>query len=96
MCRVLRPGGKLAVLEFSKPKAVLMRTLYLFYFRNVLPLIGRIVSRDPQAYRYLYESVMLFPEGEEFQRRMETSGFKNSNVSRLSLGIANIYLAERA
>ena len=96
MYRVLRPGGKLAVLEFSKPKAVLMRSLYLFYFRNVLPLIGRIVSRDPQAYRYLYESVMLFPEGEEFQRRMETSGFKNSNVSRLSLGIANIYLAERA
>ena len=96
MCRVLRREGKLAVLEFSKPRAIAMRALYLFYFKNVLPLIGRIISRDPGAYQYLYESVMLFPEGEEFVVRMENSGFRNSRTIRLSLGIANLYLAERA
>lgn len=95
MWRVLRPGGKVAILEFSKPKAILMRTLYLFYFKNVLPVIGRIVSKDQQAYRYLYESVMMFPEGPEFLYRLESSGFKNTRVHRMSLGIANLYLAEK-
>ena len=95
MWRVLRPGGKVAILEFSKPKAILMRTLYMFYFKNVLPVIGRIVSKDQQAYRYLYESVMMFPEGPEFLYRLESSGFKNTRVHRMSLGIANLYFAEK-
>ena len=95
MWRVLRPGGKVAILEFSKPKAILMRTLYLFYFKNVLPVIGRIVSKDQQAYRYLYESVMMFPEGPDFLYRLESSGFKNTRVHRMSLGIVNLYVAEK-
>ena len=61
----------------------------------VLPVIGRIVSKDQQAYRYLYESVMMFPEGPEFLYRLELSGFKNTRVHRMSLGIANLYLAEK-
>ncbi len=95
MYRVLRPDGRLAVLEFSRPRAFLLRVLYLFYFKNILPLIGRIVSRDPHAYRYLYESVMRFPEGADFCRHLLDTGFVDVVERRLTFGIATLYLASK-
>ncbi len=95
MYRVLCPGGRLAVLEFSRPRAFLLRGLYLFYFRNILPLVGKIVSRDPQAYHYLYESVMRFPEGEAFCGHLREAGFEGVVERRLTFGIATLYLAEK-
>ena len=93
--RVLCSGGRVAVLEFSRPHFFLMRGLYLFYFKNILPLVGKIVSRDPNAYRYLYESVMCFPEGADFCRRLTGTGFADVVEHRLSFGIATLYLASK-
>ncbi|MDE2887094.1 MAG: ubiquinone/menaquinone biosynthesis methyltransferase [Gemmatimonadota bacterium] len=93
--RVLRPGGRLAILEFSHPRAFLLSRVYLFYFRIILPGIGRLVSRNPLAYRYLYESVMRFPEGEAFRMRLTEAGFLEPVERRLTLGIATLYMASK-
>ena len=95
MVRVLKPGGRVAILEFSQPHHFLMRTPYLFYFRNVLPNIGRLVSKDPSAYRYLYESVMRFPEGDVFCDRMRGAGFVDVVRHPLTFGIATIYVGRK-
>ena len=96
MCRVLKVGGRVAVLEFSRPRAPVFRGLYNFYFERILPRIGHLVSRDPNAYRYLYESVMRFPEGADFCQRLSDAGFADIQVVRLSFGIATIYLASKS
>ena len=95
MARVLKPGGRTAILEFSQPHHFLMRTPYLFYFRNVLPNIGRLISKDPSAYRYLYESVMTFPEGESFCDCMREAGFGDVICRPLTFGIATIYVGHK-
>ena len=95
MFRVIKPGGRAAILEFSRPRTPLFRGLYNFYFKYILPQIGRVISRDPSAYHYLYESVMRFPEGPEFCRRLEGVGFSNVEEVRLTFGIATIYLAHK-
>ena len=86
----------MAVLEFSRPRAVVFRGFYYFYFRHILPLVGKVVSQDPDAYRYLYESVMLFPEGEAFCRCLQTAGFIETKINRFSFGIATLYLASKS
>ena len=96
MCRVLRPGGMIMVLEFSKPSWFPMKQIYGLYFRRVLPGIGRKVSGDPGAYHYLPESVMSFPDGERFLDLLTVSGFVNPKQKRLTGGIASIYFAFRA
>ena len=63
MCRVLKPGGKLYILEFSKPNIFPFKQLYQFYFKYILPLLGKIISKDKSAYNYLPESVSAFPYG---------------------------------
>lgn len=95
MCRVLAPEGRVAVLEFSRPRTPVFRGLYNFYFQHILPRIGHFVSRDPNAYRYLYESVMRFPEGDAFCRHMADAGFVDLQAIRLSFGIATLYLASK-
>ena len=92
MHRVLRGGGKLVVLEFSKPTTFPFRQLYNFYFKNILPLIGKVTSQDDRAYTYLYESVQAFPDGENFLTVLNKIGFKDTQFKPLTLGICSIYV----
>jgi demethylmenaquinone methyltransferase/2-methoxy-6-polyprenyl-1,4-benzoquinol methylase len=91
MQRVLRPGGKLVVLEFSRPRSFPFKHLFQFYFRYILPFIGRISSRDSRAYSYLYESVQAFPDGEDFLAVLRESGFGQTKSQTLTLGVSSIY-----
>jgi demethylmenaquinone methyltransferase / 2-methoxy-6-polyprenyl-1,4-benzoquinol methylase len=91
MARVLRPGARLVILEFTSPRRQPMRAMYFLYFRRVLPLIGRLVSRHGSAYTYLPESVLAFPEPEELARRLESAGFTAVEWRSLSGGIAAIH-----
>ncbi len=95
MRRVLKPGGKVFILEFSKPANWFFKKLYYFYFCNVLPFIGKIVSKDASAYTYLPESVRLFPDGEKFAALLQEAGYKNITCTPLTFGISTIYIAEK-
>lgn len=91
MNRVLKPGGQLVVLEFSQPQVFPFKQLYNFYFRNVLPTVGKLTSKDPRAYRYLYESVQAFPNGQAFMNILQTTGYKPKQCIPLTLGICSLY-----
>jgi len=91
MQRVLRPGGKLIVLEFSKPKNNFFKRLCNFYFRFITPGIGKIISKNKEAYQYLDKSVEAFPEGNDFLRILEKTGYSHCYRKPLSLGICTIY-----
>ena len=93
--RVLRPGGKLVVLEFSRPSLPGVQQLYNLYMNIVTPGVGRIFSKSRTAYQYLNDSVQKFPEGKDFVTIMEKTGFKNTSFQRLSLGICTIYMGEK-
>jgi demethylmenaquinone methyltransferase / 2-methoxy-6-polyprenyl-1,4-benzoquinol methylase len=93
--RVLRPGGRLVILEFTTPNWQPFRAGYLFYFRRVLPLIGRVVSKHGQAYSYLPASVLAFPEPPELGRRMAAAGFSDVGWERATGGIVAIHRGER-
>ena len=95
MQRVLKPEGKLMVLEFSKPRIFPFKQLFNFYFKYILPFIGKITSKDPKAYRYLYESVQAFPDGEKFLSILKKQGFKSYQCIPLTLGICSIYLGRK-
>ncbi len=94
--RVLKPGGIFIVLEFSRPRGKLFGSLYLFYFTKILPLLGRMVSRNHRAYSYLPESVKSFPDGEDFLKVLRSAGFENCTCKPLTMGIASIYTAQKA
>ena len=91
MYRVLRPGGQVTILEFSYPSNRLVRALYDIYFTSVLPLIGRIVSRDKTAYTYLNKSVKAFCWGEAFVQHMHDAGFRDEQFTPLTFGITTVY-----
>ncbi len=95
MHRVLRIGGRAIILEFSLPHPTWFRHLYLFYFRNILPKIGGLISGDNYAYQYLNRTVETFPYGEDFLRLMHQAGFENLHYRELTLGIATIYVGEK-
>ena len=95
MNRVLRPGGRAVILEFSKPTVFPFKQLYNFYFRWILPKIGKVVSKDNAAYTYLPESVKEFPFGDDFLRILEKTGYKNTKCKPLTLGISSIYVGEK-
>lgn len=95
MRRVLKPEGRLVVLEFSKPKVFPFKQLFNVYFKYILPLIGRLKSRDNKAYSYLYESVQHFPEGNSFLELLSKIGFNKFQCKPLSLGICSIYIADK-
>jgi demethylmenaquinone methyltransferase / 2-methoxy-6-polyprenyl-1,4-benzoquinol methylase len=89
--RVLKPGGRLVVLEFSRPRHFPIKQFYSFYGRFILPAIGKMISGDDAAYKYLPESIDAFPDGEEFLDAMESSGFRAVSQKRLTFGIASLY-----
>jgi demethylmenaquinone methyltransferase/2-methoxy-6-polyprenyl-1,4-benzoquinol methylase len=91
ICRVTKHGGLMVVLEFSRPVSFPFRQLYSFYFLNVLPVFGRLFSKDKKAYRYLPDSVMKFPDNELFLRMVVDAGFLKEKQLKLSGGIASIY-----
>lgn len=93
MYRVTRKGGKLAVLEFSKPKAFPFKQLYNFYFKYILPGWGGLISKSKSAYTYLPESVQHFPEGEQFATYLKNAGYTNIQIQPLTFGICTLYTA---
>jgi demethylmenaquinone methyltransferase/2-methoxy-6-polyprenyl-1,4-benzoquinol methylase len=96
LARVVRPGGRLVVLEFSVPTNPVSRTLYLTYFLVVLPLIGNLVSGGADsAYAYLPRSVLAFPDPAALAERLRRAGFASVDVEPLSLGIATLHVATR-
>ena len=96
LCRVLRPGGRLAVLEFSRPRNPLFRAVYLAYFMLVMPMVGNLVSGGAEnAYAYLPRSVMSFPGPDELSARLRRAGFASVEATPLTMGIAWIHLATK-
>jgi len=95
MRRVLKPKGAVAIIEFSKPQQFPIKQLYGFYFKNILPGIGKLISKDARAYTYLPESVDAFPYGDAFVKIMDKVGYTNIKAYPLTFGIASIYLAEK-
>ena len=93
--RVLKPGGKLVVLEFSKPKAILVKQLYNVYMNVVAPGMGRLFSKNRNAYKYLDESIKKFPEGKNFTTILDNLGYTNTYCKPLSFGICSIYCGEK-
>jgi demethylmenaquinone methyltransferase/2-methoxy-6-polyprenyl-1,4-benzoquinol methylase len=89
--RVLRPGGQLMVLEFSKPRNSIIKFFYGIYNRSLLPLTGRLLSKDHAAYTYLPQSVNAFPEGEDFLKILTKQGFQGTKALPLTFGISTIY-----
>jgi len=95
MRRVLKPGGKAVILEFSQPKNSFFKKLYNFYSSKITPGIGKAISKDKEAYAYLHESVKAFPHGIEFCNIMIRCGYKNIHFTTLTFGIVTIYTAEK-
>ena len=94
MLRVLKPGGKAVILEFSKAKGW-FKPFYTFYFKSILPIIGKLISKDTSAYTYLPSSVNAFPEGEEFLAIMKKCGYRIVEQKRLTFGVATIYTGSK-
>ena len=93
--RVLKPGGKLVVLEFSQPKAIGITQLYNVYMKVVAPTVGKIFSKNRNAYKYLDQSIKKFPEGKNFTLILDNLGYTNTYCKPLSLGICSIYCGEK-
>lgn len=93
--RVLKKNGRVMIMEFSIPKNPIVRAVYFFYFRNLLPFIGNIVSKHKDAYTYLNESVETFPYGDEFLKLMSNAGFKNLRYIPQTFGIATLYIGDK-
>lgn len=95
MYRVLRPGGRLLVIELSTPRGRFVRPLYDFYTNRIIPAVGRIVSRDTRAYTYLPESIAAVPQGEDMASLMRSAGFADVVVRPLTFGVCTVYLATK-
>lgn len=95
MARVLRPGGKLIVLELSVPTSPMVRPFYRLYTRGIIPLLGRMVSSDSRAYTYLPESIAAMPQGEKMLSLMREARLSSPSLRRLTLGVATIYTATK-
>jgi demethylmenaquinone methyltransferase/2-methoxy-6-polyprenyl-1,4-benzoquinol methylase len=96
MARVIKPGARLVILEFTTPRFAPMRAAYFAYFRNVLPVVGRFFSQHANAYTYLRDSVLAFPEPEALAERMEGAGFRDVRWRRLTGGICAWHAGSRA
>lgn len=95
MHRVLKPGGTVFILEFSRPRVFPLKTIFNIYFRYILPVIGRFTSKDDKAYTYLFKSVQAFPDFEKFVGRMEKAGFHSNKFQSMTFGICTIYTGKK-
>ena len=95
MCRVLKPGGHLSIVELTTPVSFPMRQLFHIYSHTVLPLYGRIVSRDTAAYSYLTKTIEAFPQGEQMVGILKKAGFAEASFQRLTCGICTLYFATK-
>lgn len=95
MQRVLKPGGRILILEFSQPEKNPFKALYAFYSKHILPVVGAWLSKDASAYSYLPESVEAFPYGQAFLRKMQKNGFVQPQATALTFGVASIYMATK-
>lgn len=95
MYRVLDVNGTVVILEFSKPKIFPLNYIFNFYFKNILPIIGKIISKDKEAYTYLPESVQKFSDGKDFLDIMKKTGFSNLKQIPLTFGIVSIYIGKK-
>ena len=95
MLRVLKPGGKVSILEFSRPKGFVFKKFYSLYMRIVTPGLGKLVAKNKQAYNYLNHSVQVFPDRENFVEIMHNAGFRKTYYKSLSLGICCIYCGSK-
>lgn len=96
ICRVLKPNGRAVILEFSMPERFLVKQLYHFYFKRVLPKIGEAVSKDASAYNYLPTSVERFPKPKDFLDMLDRHGLKQGQAKPMTMGIATLYTAIKA
>jgi demethylmenaquinone methyltransferase/2-methoxy-6-polyprenyl-1,4-benzoquinol methylase len=92
---VVRPGGKLIILEFSKPKRFPVKQYYAFHSKYIIPFFGKTISKDASAYSYLPESVAAFPEGKDFEDILVKLGYKNVGAKLVAGGIATIYFGTK-
>jgi demethylmenaquinone methyltransferase/2-methoxy-6-polyprenyl-1,4-benzoquinol methylase len=95
MVRVLKPNGIAAILEFSMPEHFPIKQLYTFYFKHILPFIGKIFSKDYDAYYYLFNSVQEFPYGQKFADIAKAAGFQDVPIQKLTFGIASLYICRK-
>lgn len=95
IARVMKPGGKVSILEFSRPGAAVVRVLHSVYLRHIVPFLGGLISGDRQAYGYLHRTIMAFPEGEAFLGILKSAGFVDLKEHRLSCGIATVYVGSK-
>jgi demethylmenaquinone methyltransferase/2-methoxy-6-polyprenyl-1,4-benzoquinol methylase len=95
MLRVVRPGGKLIILEFSKPKNFPIKQYYAFHSKYIIPFFGKRISKDEKAYEYLPESVAAFPEGEDFKTILKQVGYQSVGSKLVAGGIATIYFGSK-
>ena len=95
MYRVTSPNGQMMILEFSKPRTFPIKNIFNAYFKYVLPVIGKIKSKEPKAYEYLYKSVQAFPDYDNFASILKNIGFSSVEYKPLSFGICTIYLAKK-
>lgn len=95
ICRVIRPGGQTVILEFSNPKSFPIKQLYSFYSKNILPRIGGLFSKDSRAYSYLPESIVQFPDGNNFTDLLLKAGFKQAQSKPQTFGICTIYIGTK-
>ncbi len=95
MFRVLKPGGQLRILEFSLPQNFVIRFLYLIYLKFYIPLLGKIITGDLDAYRYLSRTIPAFPAGEDFCRILRKAGFMDVNAKLLTFGVVTLYSANK-
>ena len=93
--RTLKPGGRIIILELTTPQKGLMRRLYLLYFQKILPLIGSFFSKHGNAYAYLPESVLKFPDPVSFARQMKAAGFKETRFKEMTLGIVTLFVGTK-
>lgn len=95
MCRVLRPGGMLSIVELTTPVSFPMKQLFRIYSNTVLPIYGKLISKDRSAYDYLNKTIAAFPQGEKMMEILQRAGFKETSFQRLTFGICTLYIAKK-